>query len=123
MASSSFLCLPIVLNSDSFFRSVLPAQGASGLCVVLVVVESQQQFGQIRVDLVVPDAGEDLQQDRRLAAEALQHQRGSVFFITTTVTIIIIIILMICCMTQRGILTLTRSSSWAAPRSSSGATF
>lgn len=55
--SSPFLFLPIVFNSDLFFRSVLPAQGASGLRVVLVVVESQQQFGQIRVYLVVPDAG------------------------------------------------------------------
>lgn len=42
--------------------SVPPAQGASSLGVVLVVVQAQQQLGQVRVDLMVPDAGEDLEQ-------------------------------------------------------------
>lgn len=63
---------------DNICDGVLPAQGAAGLRVVLVVVKSQQQLGQIRVDLMVPDAGQDLQQHRRLAAEALEHEHDSI---------------------------------------------
>lgn len=53
----------------------LPAQGASSLGVVLVVVQAQQQLGQIGVDLMVPDAGEDFEEQRRLTPEALESER------------------------------------------------
>lgn len=56
---------------------VLPAQRASGLCVVFVVVQTQQQLGEVGVDLMVPNTGEDLEQQRRLPPEALKRPRVS----------------------------------------------
>ena len=50
----------------------LPAQGAPRLGVVLVVVQPQQQLGQVRVDLVVAYAGQDLEQQEGLPAETLR---------------------------------------------------
>lgn len=42
---------------------VLPAQCASSLGVVFVVVQSQQQLSQIRVYLMVPNARQNFEQE------------------------------------------------------------
>lgn len=42
---------------------VLPAQCASSLGVVFVVVQSQQQLSQIRVYLMVPNTRQNFEQD------------------------------------------------------------
>lgn len=57
---------------------VLPAQRASSLRVVLVVVQPQQQLSQIRVYLMVPHTRKDFKQQGRLAPEALQYQRTTI---------------------------------------------
>lgn len=54
---------------------VLPAQCASSLGVVFVVVQSQQQLSQIRVYLMVPNARQNFEQEGWLASEALKFDR------------------------------------------------
>lgn len=56
---------------------VVPAQRAAGLGVVLVVVQTQQQLRQVRVDLMVSHAGEDFEEQGRLAPEALKRHHVS----------------------------------------------
>lgn len=52
----------------------LPAQGASWLGVVLVVVQPEQQLSQVRVDLVVSDTWQDLEEQEGLTTETLKLQ-------------------------------------------------
>lgn len=55
-----------------------PAQGATRLGVVLVVVQPQKQLGQVRVDLVVSNTGQDLEEQERLPTKALETCYGYV---------------------------------------------
>lgn len=66
------LCaLVLSQKNESQCSNPKTAQGPASLGVVFVVVQAEQQLSQVRVYLVVANAGENLEEERGLTAEAL----------------------------------------------------
>ena len=55
----------------------LPAQGASWLGVILIVVQPEEKLGQVRVDLVIANTRQDLEEQEGHSTEQLSTESKS----------------------------------------------